>query len=136
MRPPVFLGRRPDEAIDQELQRFYKQLLRAIDRPAFRDGQWGLCSRTGWPDNATFQNLVCWNWLKDDERYLVIVNFNDAPSQARVQVPWASAGDGEWQLIDTIAGTIYARSGEEMESPGLFVDLGPWAFHFFECRRA
>jgi Alpha amylase, catalytic domain len=136
VRPPVFIGRRPDEAVDQELQYFYKKLLKAIDRPAFRDGQWSLCSRTGWPDNATFQNLLCWNWLKDDERYLVIVNFSDAPSQARVQIPWASAEDGEWQLLDTMSGTIYARPGEEMESPGLFVDLGPWAFHFFECRRA
>jgi glycosidase len=136
VRPPVFIGRRPDEAIDLELQRFYKSLLKAIDKPAFRDGQWSLCSRTGWPDNATFQNLLGWSWLKDDERYLVIVNFSDSPSQARVQIPWASAEDGDWQLIDTISGTIYARPGEEMESPGLFVDLGPWAFHFFECRRA
>jgi hypothetical protein len=136
VRPPVFLGRRPDEAVDHDLQCFYKKLLRTTDRAAFRDGHWSLCSRTGWPDNATFQNLLCWNWLKDDERYLVIVNFGNSHAQARVQIPWASAEDGEWQLLDTISGTIYARPGEEMESPGLFVDLGPWAFHFFACRRA
>jgi hypothetical protein len=53
-----------------------------------------------------------------------------------VQVPWASAEDVEWQLLDTLSGTIYTRPGKEMESPGLFVDLGPWAFNFFECRRA
>jgi hypothetical protein len=73
--------------------------------------------------------------LKDDERYLVVVNFSDSSSQARVQIPWASPEDGEWELLDSISGTTYARSGEEMESPGLFVDLSPWAFHFFECRR-
>jgi Alpha amylase, catalytic domain len=135
VRPPVFLGRRPDEAVDEELQSFYKKLLKTATRPALRDGQWSLCSRTGWPDNASFKNLLCWTWLKDDERYLVVVNFSDSSSQARVQIPWASPEDGEWELLDSISGTTYTRSGEEMESPGLFVDLSPWAFHFFECRR-
>src|SRR6478736_6911731 len=45
VRPPVFLGRRPQETSNQELQSFYAALLQAIDNALFRDGQWTLCER-------------------------------------------------------------------------------------------
>jgi glycosidase len=130
---PVFLGRRPDEAVDQGLQSFYKRLLNAIDRPALREGQWSLCERPDGSGNTTFQNIVAWNWCRDDERYLVIVNLGDSPSQGRVKVPWADAGS-EWLLVEVISDAIYERAGDEMRSLGLFVDLGPWKYHFFQCR--
>src|SRR5437660_3816421 len=40
VRPPVFLGRRPEERADEELRAFYDKLLKAIDNPVFRDGEW------------------------------------------------------------------------------------------------
>jgi glycosidase len=133
VRLPVFLGRRPDEVVERDLQLFYKKLLNAIDKPAFRDGQWSLCERSGWPDNATFQSVLAWNWLEDDERYLIIVNFGESSAQARVQVPWADPGDRKLRLRDEISGVAYDRSGEEMRSQGLYVDLGPWQYHFLRC---
>ena len=135
VRVPVFLGRRPNEPVDRDLLGFYAKLLGAVNRPVFRDGQWNLCERTGWPDNASFQNLVAWSWLKDDERYLIVVNLSDCPSQARVRVPWADAVGARWNLIDVLSGTIYERDGCELPSPGLYVELGPWNYHFFRCLR-
>jgi hypothetical protein len=135
VRLPVFLSRRPDEPVDQDVHEFYKKLLQAVNRPIFREGQWSLCDRTGWPDNASFQNLVTWNWVKDEERYLIIVNLSDRPVQARVRVPWANAGGGNWQLVDALSSVIYERDGDEMRSPGLYVELGPWNYHFFGCLR-
>ena len=58
---------------------FYNKLLKAIDAPVFRDGEWRLCERSGWPDNSSFLNLVAWCWTKDDARYLVIVNLSEQP---------------------------------------------------------
>jgi hypothetical protein len=55
VRLPVFLGRSPEDSIDPGLHEFYAKLLKAIDRPVFRAGQWLLCDRTGWPNNASFQ---------------------------------------------------------------------------------
>jgi hypothetical protein len=100
----------------------------------FCEGQWNLCDRKGWPDNASFQNLVAWSWLKDDERYLIIVNLSDGPVQARVQFRWAEAGVNWWHLIDVLSGAIYERAADEMLSSGLYVELGAWSYHFFECR--
>ena len=131
VRLPVFLGRRPDEPVDRELGAFYRKLLEAINRPVFREGQWSLCERTGWPDNPSFQNLVAWTWHKDDERYLIVVNLSDCPVQARVQVSWA--GGGNWHLLDLLSDTDYERNGDEMLAPGLYVELAPWKDHFFWC---
>ena len=82
----MFLGWRPDEALDQDLLGFYRKLLEAINRNALRKGRWILFERTGWPGNARFQNLVTWSWVHDDERYLIAVNPSDCPVQAEVQV--------------------------------------------------
>jgi hypothetical protein len=135
VRLPVFLARRPDEPVDQDVQRFYKRLVEAVRRPVFHEGQWSLCDQTGWPDNTSFRNLVASSWVKDEERYLIVVNLSDSPLQARVQVPWADAGAGKWHLIDTLSGATYERDGDEMLSPGLYVELEPWNYHFCRCRR-
>jgi len=135
VRPPVFLGRRPQEASNPELQSFYATLLDAIDHPVFRDGQWTLCGRTGWPDNSSFQNLMAWAWVKDDDRYLIIVNFSDNAVQARVQVPWRDLSQQNWRLTDTLSGAMYDRNGDEMLDPGLYVEVGPWKSSFFQCGR-
>ncbi len=63
VRVPVFLRRRVEESADEGLLAFYAKLLTAIDQSAFREGQWNLCERTGWPDNSSFQNLIAWSWI-------------------------------------------------------------------------
>ncbi|HEY6290221.1 MAG TPA: alpha-amylase family glycosyl hydrolase [Terriglobia bacterium] len=133
VRLPVFLGRRPHEAVDQALQAFYAKLLEATDTPAFHDGEWTLCPRSGWPDNPSYLNVLAWTWLKDDERCLIVVNLSDRAAQAQVQVPW-DGRERTWRLDDALSGAAYERNGYEMLSPGLYVQLGPWSYHLFQCR--
>jgi hypothetical protein len=133
---PVFLGRRPAEAVDRELQGFYRTLLNTISRPVFHEGQWQPCERSGWPDNDSFRNLLAWSWVSSEERYLIAVNLSSHAAQARVRVPWAETGGAGWQLHDALSGAMYVRKGAEMASPGLYVELGPWSYHLFECRLA
>ncbi len=134
IRLPVFLGRRSDEPVDPQLQTFYKDLLAAIDAPTFRDGQWSLCERTGWPDNPSYQNLVAWCWIKGDDRYLIVVNLSDGDVQARVQVPWSDLRGKTWRLNDALSDASYERNGDEIAGPGLYVELGPWHYNLFQCR--
>jgi alpha amylase-like protein len=135
VRLPVFLGRRPFEPIDTELRDFYGKLLAAINNPVFRDGQWSLCERTGWPDNPSYQNVVAWSWNKGDDRYLIVVNLSDSAAQARINVSWENLGGSAWRLTDPLSGADYERSGDDVRSLGLYVDLSPWAYHFFRCSR-
>jgi hypothetical protein len=133
VRPPVFLARRPEEPVDVDLQSFYGRLLPAINRPIFRSGQWTLCERTGWPGNSSFLNIVAWTWAFEDAKALIIVNLSDSTSQAQVRLPGAGAEDRIWNLNDPVNGDEYTRAGGEMDSPGLYVELAPWGFHFFQC---
>ena len=131
VRLPVFLARRPAEPTDKPLQIFYHWLLDAINAPVFREGQWALCKCTGWPDNSSYQNLVAWSWVKDRDRYLIIVNLSDSAAQAVVQAPWDELRGKSWRLVDVLSGQTYERNGDEMRDPGLYVDLKPWNCHFF-----
>ncbi len=132
---PVFLGRRPEEPADEDLCTFYRKLLGAIKSPAFGDGKWRLCGRTGWPNNQSFQNLLAWSWTSKDNRYLIVVNYSGDAVQARVQLPWSDMGGDPWRLIDSLSGVSYDRDGNELQTVGLYVALEPWNFHFLECHR-
>jgi Alpha amylase, catalytic domain len=135
VRLPVFLGRRPDESVDPELRAFYKKLLQAINAPVFHAGEWSLCECTGWPDNQSCQNLVAWTWVKDEDRRLIVVNLSEIEVQARVPVPWEDLRGQTWRLRDALSDATYDRDGDEMEAPGLYVEMGPWECNIFQCSR-
>ena len=134
VRLPVFLGRRPPEPADHDLQSFYHRLLKAVSDRALREGEWCLCERSGWPDNQSYLNLIAWCWRSAGGRYLMVVNLSDSGAQARVSLPWEELRGRSWRLIDLFTGAVYGRNGEEMCQPGLFVDLPAWGFHFFKLR--
>jgi hypothetical protein len=134
VRLPVFLGRRPAEPADHDLVAFYGRLLKEIKRDVLRNGEWRLCERSGWPDNQSCQNILAWWWVKDDGRYLVVVNFSDGTVQGRVHGPWDELREKTWRLEDVLSGQAYDRSGDEMREAGLYVDLGPWQCHLFQVR--
>jgi len=133
---PVFLGRRPEEPLNKALLAFYDKLLTTINAPIFRDGEWKLCERNGWPDNQSCQNLVAWSWVKDDDRRLIAVNLSDGAVQARVQVPWEEVRREKWLLIDALSDASYGRDGNEMAASGLYVELQPWSYCFFQYHLA
>ncbi|MDT8069113.1 MAG: alpha-amylase family glycosyl hydrolase [Terriglobia bacterium] len=135
VRLPVFLGRRPSESVDPDIQEFYKKLLLAIDKPVFREGEWSLCQCTGWPDNRSFQNVVAWRWSNLDERFLIVVNLSDAPAQAIVHVGWEDLAGQNWIFRDTLSDATYDRCGDELLSSGLYIELAPWNCHFCECQK-
>jgi hypothetical protein len=129
VRLPVFLGRRPAEPPDRDLVAFYERLLQATHRDLFRNGAWRLCERSGWPDNQSWTTVLSWCWVKDDERYLVVIHFGPAAAQARIRLPWDDLKGRTWRLDDVLSGAVYDRSGDEMRDAGLYVDLGPWKCH-------
>lgn len=135
VRSPVFLGRRPDEIPDQNSMAFYKKLLQAIDSPVFHDGDWCLCERIGLPGNSSFENVVAWSWVKQDDRCLIVVNLSDSAVQARIRAPWNDMEAMTWHLSDVLSDATYERESGEIQSAGLYVDLEPWHCHLFQCHR-
>jgi hypothetical protein len=131
IRLPVFLRRRAAEAVNQPVEDFYTKLLRFIKALVFREGNWALCNCTGWPDNSTYRNLLAWRWIKETDRYLIIINFGDRPAQGRVQVLGDEIPGKTWRLLDQFSTETYERDGDQMLDPGLYVDLNLWGYHFF-----
>jgi hypothetical protein len=129
----VFLGRRPTEPFDAALCAFYHRLLTVIKARSFREGEWRLCERSGWPDNPSFLNVVAWCWRAGEERHVLVVNLAASRSQARGRFPWEDLAGRSWQLTDTFSGGVYERDGNEMRDPGLYVDLGAWGLHCLQC---
>jgi hypothetical protein len=132
VRLPVFLGRRPEEPVDTGLPDFYRKLLAAINNPVFREGQWSLCDRTGWPDNPSYKNIVAWSWEKNGERYLIVVNLSDSRAQAMIHTRWDDLNGHNVIFSDNMSDTKYERSGDDIQSRGLYVDLAPWGYHFIQ----
>jgi glycosidase len=132
---PVFLGRQPREAVDRGLQAFYKQLLGRSGSSIFRDGDWVMCKCSGWPDNPSWQNFLAWTWQTRGERCMIVLNFSSNASQGRIQLPWNNLKGQTWRLADTFSDVSYERAGDELVNPGLYVDLGPWAYNCFSLRR-
>jgi hypothetical protein len=130
IRVPVSLGRRPPEEPQTALQDFYRRLLAVIGSDCFDEGEWKLCDLSGWPDNSSWINVLAWCWNWRQERYLIVVNFSDFKSQALIRVPWQDIGGEQWRLVDVISGGQFERDGDQMQSPGLYVDLEGWKWHF------
>ena len=132
VKVPVQLGRRPAEPIDVDLQAFYYRLLKTTGAPGFREGEWSLCERSGWPDNSSYLNLVAWCWRRREEKHLIVLNLSDRRSQAWVRLSWGDLAGRPWRLIDIVSGELYERDGREVLDPGLYVDLYGWDFHFLK----
>jgi Alpha amylase, catalytic domain len=136
VRLPVFLGRRPQEPVDRALQDFYHLLLEQVADPLLHEGEWRMCERTGWPDNQSFENVVAWRWARGSDLCLIVVNLSDHAAQANVVVAEDTLRGKQWQLNDMFSGAVYERSGDQMSSPGLYVDLQPWSYHFLRFSAA
>src|SRR3954454_5919255 len=126
-RIPVFLARGPDEPPDEELRGFYGRLLRTVAESGLRDGEWGLCECTGWPDNDSHRQLVAWGWSAPEGRHLVVGNLSGGAAQARVRLPSPGLAGRAWPLTDRLAGQRFERAGDELAGEGLYVGLDGWA---------
>jgi hypothetical protein len=129
VRLPVFLSRRPVETVDPDLHAFYSIILKVSTNECLQKGEWRLCERTGWPDNASYQNLVAWCWRYDREYYLIVVNLSESAAQGMVPLPWDEIKGRSWQMTDLFTEKEYERNGDEMYNQGLYVDLPAWGYH-------
>ena len=129
-RLPVFLARRPEEPLDADLRRFHIALIADVGDSRMRTGRWQMLPCTGWPDNATHENLLAWAWEDEGRRHVVVVNLSPDPAQGRVPLPWPDLRGRTFRLVPVMAdGETFDRDGDELVAPGLFVALPGWGSH-------
>jgi len=126
---PVFLQRRPEEPVDSDLYGFVLRLLSAIHHPIFKTGSWQLCESFGWPDNDSYQNLLAWCWYDADDRFLIAVNYSAQAAQGQVRLHYSELTGKNWRLNDLLSENTFERNGDDIDTNGLYVALGPWQYH-------
>jgi hypothetical protein len=135
LRLPVQLARRPVEEPDGVMLEHYARLLRALADPVFADGQWHLLEpQPAWPGNATHRHLIAHRWIYGEDRRLVIVNGSPERAQCRLPLDLPELAGSSWELLDRLSGDAYVRHGDEMQSPGLYVELEAFRAHLFAVR--
>jgi len=127
------LGRAPDEPIDSDLAHFYDRLLTVLRQPAFRDGQWQLLECTpAWEGNRTWDCFIAWSWQnKDDQRFVIAVNYAGNQSQGHVRLPFADLSGKRFRLRDQLSEDAYEWNGDDLAKKGLYLDEPAWHARVF-----
>ena len=132
VRAPATLGRRPDEDVDHELERYVGRLLAALGDDV-RRGDWQPLTVDGWPDNRSNERLLAWAWTLPDAHYVVVINPSDHRADGLLRAPWDDLAD-DLTLVDRLTGEQFARSGAEWVADGLYVALDAGGTHLFDVR--
>ena len=132
------LVRAPIEIEDLSIKAFYFGLLGLLKDDIFTNGRWLMLSpRSAWEGNPTWENFISFLWTSSsgDHGVVVIVNYASVGGQCYVTIPFEPLRELTWELFDLMSGTTYAREGNELLDKGLYLDLKPWQYHVFDCRR-
>jgi hypothetical protein len=128
------LVRGPYEPVDEGIAQFYDRLLAVLRQPVVRDGHWQLLECVpAWEGNWTADSFVAFLWHgSDQERLLVAVNYTAQQSQCYVRLVFPELREKQWRLEDQLSDAKYERDGNDLESRGLYLDVGPWGYHAFK----
>jgi hypothetical protein len=128
------LARRKTEPVDAVVQAFYERLLECLRRKQARQGRWTLYScRPAWEDNWTVDQFVAFGWESSEEpRLLATVNFGPSRGQCYVELSIPELCGQRVLMRDLLSAAQYERSGDELASRGLYLDLAAWGYHLFE----
>jgi hypothetical protein len=135
LKLPVQLARRTEEASQAEITNLYEQLLLTLPGTAVGQGRGELSRpRAAWPGNPTSQNFVIVQWQKQAPEFdLVAVNLAPHRSQCYAPLTLEHLATHNWAMNDLLGQERYKRSGDDLQSQGLYLDLpahGAQLFHF------
>jgi hypothetical protein len=127
------LGRAPQEPVNEALKSFYARLLEVLRRPILRNGRWQLLDGLpAWYGNRSCDAFIAQSWEDGNARILAIANYAGHASQTYLRLPFAGLAGRRWLLRDLMGDARYERDGTDLESRGLYLDVGPWQTHVFE----
>jgi hypothetical protein len=128
VRPPVQLGRWPDDPDRPDVRDLYARLLATIDRPLFHDGDWTLLEVDGAGD-TTIGDLIASAWRQGKEMAIVAANITGHDAQGLVRVGDLPQGD-VFDLKDQLSDQTYRWTRADLGN-GLYVRLTSGDAHLF-----
>jgi hypothetical protein len=130
------LVRGPKEPGNDQLQAFYRSIIKILNKPVFLNGRWQLLDCTqAWNGNHSNENYISFAWQGDnDEIMLVVVNYSPQRAQCRLMLPFPGLRDKSWLFHDLVADYKYTRDGNELQEKGLFLDEPAWRIYIFTLK--
>ena len=132
-QPSVQLGRRPPESADGPIAEFYAELLRATHEETFRLGHAvRIEPQLAWLGNSSHESMIVRLWVGPHRSLrLAVANLSDAPSQCYVPLPIPEFAGRTISFEDCLSDATYLRSGDELLTLGLYLDLPAYGRHLF-----
>ncbi|MFA3782176.1 alpha-amylase family glycosyl hydrolase [Melioribacteraceae bacterium 4301-Me] len=128
---PVQLNREPVEEIDLSLKQFYEKLLLITKEEIFRKGSWKILTPiSSWDGNESYKNILAWEWKRNNDNRLVVVNYSNVTSTCRIKLDVKGFPE-EFIITDLLNDQNYTRSAEEVYHSGLYIELKPFHSHIF-----
>jgi hypothetical protein len=135
IKTPVQLARRAIEPVQPEIVAYYQQLLASLKSASVGRGKAEIVKPLpAWPDNSTAQNFVVVQWQSQPDCFdLAVINFAPHRSQCFVSLTVEGLGQRNWRMKDLLGSEEHQRFGDDLQKPGLYLDLpehGAQLFHF------
>ena len=129
VRLPVFLGRRPDEPVDDDLRQFHLALVAAAGG-SIRHGRLGAVrgdaagrATPAAPSSSPGRGPTT------SQRVTRRGQRRRRACRGPVHLPWGDLAGRSWRLEDQLSGDVFERDGDELANDGLYVQLPPWGTH-------
>lgn len=131
---PVQLRRRPTEPVDFRLQDFYCKLLACMRLHVVGSGSCHFLEPIpAWYESCTWQGFIPFIWYGiDGQKLLVVVNYAYNRGQCFVRIPSEDLRGRYIRLTDLMNEIRYDRAGDNLISPGLYLDMPEWGYHVFK----
>ncbi len=133
----IHLVRGPAEPTNKHLEEFYRRLLNCLKDPVFRQGDWRLLQcLPAWEGNWTWDCFIAFAFQgPTGQERLIVVNYAPNNSQCYVPLSFPDLPGTTLRLKDLMSHATYDRHGSQLVSPGLYLDMPPWAYHVFELNK-
>jgi hypothetical protein len=129
----VQLGRRYPEAADEDLLAFCKRLVEEASSPNYHAGTYmALAANPVLGTDPGPRNLIAFAWALGNDWRIVIINYADQPTQARVMLPnpaWQGAYVRTFR--DVLDGSTLQVDSGSLLAHGLEINLAPYSARIF-----
>ena len=131
VKPPVQLGRWPDEPTNEGVRTLYQRVLDFAADDLFDQGEWRTPAISHAGDDSHHQ-IVAIGWKFGDRYALTVANVGGGSAQAHVDVVGDLPGGNLYDFEDRLTGNAYPWTRESLQQRGLYVRLDPGAAHLFK----
>ncbi len=138
LKIPVQFCKSPNQVANLKLQDFYTQLLTQLKEITWKPDSWQLCHISpAWEGNSTWQDFVVFSWMDDaNECWLAVIHYASGVGQCYAQIPGSWLPQAKYLFQDRLNSKNYERSGAELRTKGVYLELPDWGCHLFHIQES